>query len=115
METPSFRPAEATDARNVTELVNAAYGHYVERIGRPPAPFTEDYAEVIRNHRVTVAESQGAIVGVIVLASRVHALQRLRGERFARPFGLTIERIALSLAAGLRPGRVCLFQFLTGP
>lgn len=68
METPSFRPAEASDALNVTELVNAAYGHYVNRIGRRPAPMTEDYAEVIRNHRVTVAEGEGALVGVIVLA-----------------------------------------------
>ena len=68
VKAPSFRPAEAPDAHNVAELVNAAYGHYVERIGRPPAPMNEDYAEVIRNHRVTVAESHGAIVGVIVLA-----------------------------------------------
>ena len=68
MEIPSFRPAEASDALNVTELVNAAYGPYVERIGRPPAPMTEDSAEVIRNGRVTVADSQGDLVGVIVLA-----------------------------------------------
>jgi GNAT superfamily N-acetyltransferase len=68
METPSFRPAEASDALDVTELVNAAYGHYVERMGRRPAPMTENYAEVICNHRVTIAESQGALVGVIVLA-----------------------------------------------
>jgi ribosomal protein S18 acetylase RimI-like enzyme len=30
-------------------------------------PMTADYAEVIRNRQVTVAERQGAIVGIIVL------------------------------------------------
>lgn len=33
-----------------------------------PGPMTDDYAEVIRNRQVTVAEKQGIIVGVIVLA-----------------------------------------------
>jgi len=44
-----------------------AYGHYVERIGMLPGPMTDDYAEVIRNAQVTVAERHGAIVGIIVL------------------------------------------------
>ena len=50
----------------VAALVNAAYGHCVERIGILPRPMTDDYAGVIRNHRVTVAESHGTIVGVLV-------------------------------------------------
>jgi ribosomal protein S18 acetylase RimI-like enzyme len=65
--TYSFRSAEAPDASSVAELVDAAYGHYVERIGGLPRPMTDDYAEVIRNRQVTVAESHGAIVGIIVL------------------------------------------------
>jgi len=63
----SFRPAIGGDASKVSALVNAAYGHYVERIGMLPGPMTDDYAEVIRSSQVTVAESHGAIVGVIVL------------------------------------------------
>jgi ribosomal protein S18 acetylase RimI-like enzyme len=51
----------------VAELVDAAYGHYVERIGMLPGPMTNDYADVIRTRQVTVAERQGAIVGIIVL------------------------------------------------
>ena len=47
------------DPSKVAALVDAAYGHYVERIGRKPGPMTEDYAEVIRNRQVTVAESYG--------------------------------------------------------
>jgi ribosomal protein S18 acetylase RimI-like enzyme len=54
-------------ASRVAELVDAAYGHYVERIGMLPGPMTNDYADVIRNRQVTVAERQGAIVGIIVL------------------------------------------------
>ena len=62
-----FRSAAAADASTVAELVDAAYGHYVERIGMLPGPRTEDYAEVIGNRRVTVAEHHGAIVGIVVL------------------------------------------------
>lgn len=65
--TYSLRSATAADAANVTRLVDAAYGHYVERIGTLPGPMTDDYAKVIRNHHVTVAERHGATVGVIVL------------------------------------------------
>jgi ribosomal protein S18 acetylase RimI-like enzyme len=65
----SLRSATGADAPKVAALVNAAYGHYVERIGMLPRPMTDDYAEVIANQRVTVAESHDAtIVGVIVLS-----------------------------------------------
>src|SRR5215203_5639832 len=63
----SFRLANEFDVSKVAALVNAAYGHYVERIGILPRPMTDDYAGVIRNHRVTVAESHGTIVRVLVL------------------------------------------------
>jgi ribosomal protein S18 acetylase RimI-like enzyme len=52
----------------VAELVDAAYGHYLERLGGPPRPMTDDYEEVIRTRQVTVAERHGAVAGVIVLA-----------------------------------------------
>jgi ribosomal protein S18 acetylase RimI-like enzyme len=64
----SFRSAIGADASKVAALVDDASGHYVERIGMLPRPMTDDYAEVIANQRVTVAESHGTIVGVIVLA-----------------------------------------------
>ena len=47
-------------------LVDAAYGHYVERIGRLPGPMTEDYREVIRDRQVTVAEAGGEVIGFVV-------------------------------------------------
>jgi hypothetical protein len=63
----SLRPATAADVPRLTELVHAAYGHYVERLGEPPRPMTDDYAEIVRTYRVTVAERSGQIVGLIVL------------------------------------------------
>lgn len=63
----SLREANAKDADAVKACIDASYGHYVERIGRLPGPMTEDYAEIIRSRKVTVAERGGAIVGVLVL------------------------------------------------
>jgi ribosomal protein S18 acetylase RimI-like enzyme len=56
------------DVPRLTELVQAAYGHYVERLGGPPRPLTDDYAEVVRSRSVTVAERGDEVVGLIVLA-----------------------------------------------
>jgi ribosomal protein S18 acetylase RimI-like enzyme len=63
----SFRPATAADVPRLAELVRAAYGHYVERIGGPPRPMTDDYAQVVRTHTVIVAEREGEIAGLLVL------------------------------------------------
>ena len=62
-----LRPATAADAPRLTELVQLAYGHYVERLGSSPRPMTDDYAEVVRRNAVTVAERGGAVVGLIVV------------------------------------------------
>ena len=63
----SRRPATVSDVPRLTELVRVAYGHYVERLGGPPRPMTDDYADVLRRHSVTVAERGGDVVGLIVL------------------------------------------------
>jgi|SRR5262245_1106386 len=63
-----IRSACAADAPAIARLVDAAYEHYVDRIGRLPGPMTEDYAEVIRTQQVTVTERGGTITGVLVLA-----------------------------------------------
>ena len=61
-----LRPARPGDAPRLTDIVQAAYGHYVERLGRP-RPMLDDYAEVIRRDQVVVAERGGAVVGLVVL------------------------------------------------
>jgi hypothetical protein len=63
-----FRSALTADAPAIARLVNAAYQHYVDRIGILPGPMTDDYAEVIRTQQVIVAERGGVIAGVLVLA-----------------------------------------------
>lgn len=63
----SLRPATVSDVPRLTELVRVAYGHYVERLGGPPRPMTDDYADVLRRYSVTVAERGGDVVGLIVL------------------------------------------------
>jgi ribosomal protein S18 acetylase RimI-like enzyme len=63
----SLRPATKADAPRLTELVAAAYGHYVDRLGGPPRPMTDDYAEVVHRYPVIVAERGGEIVGLVVL------------------------------------------------
>jgi ribosomal protein S18 acetylase RimI-like enzyme len=55
------------DLAAVRELAVAAYEIYVERIGRPPAPMTADYAEAIRAGTLWVAEDASRIVGLLVL------------------------------------------------
>jgi ribosomal protein S18 acetylase RimI-like enzyme len=127
----SLRPAEGKDASQVAELVDAAYGHYVERIGMAPGPMTEDYTRVLREARVTVAERGGTIAGVLVLNVTdegfvvenvaVHPSERGRGlgrtllelaEAEARRAGFTSiylythERMAENLALYSRIGYV---------
>ena len=63
----SLRPATVADAPSLTEVVRAAYAHYVPRLGGLPRPMTDDYAEVVRTHQVVVAERGGRIVGLVVL------------------------------------------------
>jgi ribosomal protein S18 acetylase RimI-like enzyme len=65
----TLRPATVADAPRLTELVRAAYEHYVVRLGSPPRPMMDDYAEVVRRNSVTVAERRGQIVGLIVFGS----------------------------------------------
>jgi ribosomal protein S18 acetylase RimI-like enzyme len=63
----TLRPATDRDADAVARLVDAAYEHYIERIGRKPMPMTLDYAEEIRDKDVTVAEDGDELAGVLVL------------------------------------------------
>jgi hypothetical protein len=57
------------DAGAVAACVNAAYRHYVERIGKAPGPILEAYNQVITERQVLVADREGAILGVLVLTA----------------------------------------------
>ena len=65
--TSELRPATEADVPRLAELVEAAYGHYVERIGARPRPMTDDYAEVVREFQVTVVERGGEVIALVAL------------------------------------------------
>lgn len=58
------RPEEAAALR---ALVRDAYAHYVPRLGREPAPMTDDYAARIAAGQAWIEEQGGAPVGALVL------------------------------------------------
>ena len=62
-----IRLASQHDQPGVEALVDAAYSHYVPRIGQKPGPMLDDYAALIRDGVVHVAEGDGVIRGLVVL------------------------------------------------
>ena len=86
------RPATAADAAGISECVRAAYTHYIERIGTPPGPMLDDYAQVVRDHRAYVIGDGGEVVGVLVLVDKesgilldnVAVLPQRQGEGIGR-------------------------------
>jgi N-acetylglutamate synthase-like GNAT family acetyltransferase len=63
----TIRPADPDDAGALSELARRAYARYVDRIGREPAPMTEDYLSLVSAGRVWVAEQDDVLVGLLVL------------------------------------------------
>ncbi len=62
-----IRPAQNPDVAALHDIVERAYGIYVDRIGRRPAPMDDDYAEKVRGADVFVAVEDGEIIGLVVL------------------------------------------------
>ena len=62
-----IRLARAADADAVRQVVQAAYRPYVVRMGKPPGPMLDDYAQRIADAQVWVLEDDGIVVGVLVL------------------------------------------------
>ena len=72
--TSRIRPATRHDLAAVQEIVQAAYRHYVVRIGREPGPLLDDYAALIGEARVHVAERDGLVRGLVVLLPQDDAM-----------------------------------------
>jgi N-acetylglutamate synthase-like GNAT family acetyltransferase len=70
MDGTSIRRAAAADLTDIQRLITDAYTKYIERIGRPPAPMTADYAAALEHSRVWVLECDNAIVGALVTEDR---------------------------------------------
>ena len=67
MEQPNLRPAKAKDIDAIRACVDAAYRHYIARIGKPPGPMLDDYAARVAAGQVWVAEVAGTVRGILVL------------------------------------------------
>jgi hypothetical protein len=50
--TPTVRLAVKEDATAVRSCVTAAFEHYIERIGKPPAPMLLDFSAEIKSQHV---------------------------------------------------------------
>lgn len=62
--------AESADADQITNCINAAYRHYVARIGNIPGPMRDDYARVIIEHSVWVVRDNDKVAGVLVMIDK---------------------------------------------
>lgn len=66
MDEPLLRRATGDDVDAISGLVAEAFGKYVERIGKPPAPMVADYAALLDESRIWVVGRRDAIVAVLV-------------------------------------------------
>jgi N-acetylglutamate synthase-like GNAT family acetyltransferase len=66
MDEPLLRRATKNDVDAIEGLVKEAFGKYVQRIGKPPAPMIADYAALLVESRIWVVERRNAIAAVLV-------------------------------------------------
>ncbi|CAN5560534.1 hypothetical protein BH09ACT7_BH09ACT7_50900 [soil metagenome] len=65
-----LRRAVTADLPAIRTAVDEAYSPYIERIGKPPAPMTADYAALLESSRVWVIECGTTVVGLLVTQRR---------------------------------------------
>src|SRR3954452_12200829 len=101
----SFRRAVAEDAPAISELVEAAYAGYVERIGLRPAPMDVDYVDEIATREIWVLPGADRLDAALVVHSEadhlfVHniaVVPERRGEGLGRALLEFAERRAAEL------------------
>ena len=103
-----IRPARLQDATAIADCVASAYGHYIDRIGKPPGPMLNDYERVIHKHRVLVLTDGLNIVGVLVLIrqSRDLLLDNVAVNPSHQKRGLGRQLIAFAEKEALRMGLI---------
>jgi len=79
-----IRRATAPEADAVRDLVHAAYRHYIPRIGKPPGPMLDNYAQRISDGQVWLLEDAAGLAGILVLEDG--------------PDGLMVDNIAVDPA-----------------
>ena len=94
-----IRPAHPDDTEAVRDVVHTAYAHYVPRIGKPPGPMLDDYAQRIADGQTWVLEDAGRIVGILVLEEgadgflldNIAVLPECQGKGFGRAMIVAAE------------------------
>lgn len=71
MSITSLRPAGLADIDAIEALVAAAFGNYVERIGRKPQPMLTDYRAALNEHQLWVLEQEEVPMAVLELVPRI--------------------------------------------
>jgi len=80
-----LRAARPQDAERLQDIARAAYGLYLPRMDRAPAPMLADYAALIAGGQVRTLEADGEVVGFLVA--------------FARADDFFVENVAVTPAA----------------
>ena len=70
MAEPLIRTATSKDVRAIEAMILDAYGKYVERLGRTPAPMEADYGQLISEGDVWLLELNSEAAGVMILRSK---------------------------------------------
>lgn len=71
MNQTRIRLAREDDVLVIESIVHCAYAPYTERIGRRPAPMSDDYAKLVAMGAVWVLIAQGDVAGLIVLEDEI--------------------------------------------
>lgn len=87
-----IRLAEPEDRPAVEAIVRAAYAVYIPRIGKPPGPMLDDYANLIADGAVSVIEEAGEEIAalIVLLPKPDHLLLdniAVRPDRQGKGFG----------------------------
>jgi ribosomal protein S18 acetylase RimI-like enzyme len=62
-----IRLAEPADQAAIEAIVRAAYAAYIPRIGKPPGPMLDDYAQLIAAGAVSVIEETGEEIAALIV------------------------------------------------
>lgn len=100
------RPAERRDVGQIARLARDAYQHYTARIGRAPAPMEADYAAVVSDGTMWIAEGDDQLLGFIVLidADDHLLLDSVAVDPVARGRGVGAQLLALAENEARRRG-----------
>lgn len=112
-----IRAARMSDLDGIRRCAEAAYGLYVSRIGRPPAPMVADFAGLIENGSVHVLDDGGTVAGFAVFYRRgdhihlenvaVHPAFQKRGHgvrliTYVERFGIEAGAAAVELYTNIK-------------